>query len=81
VSHGCIGVYYEAVAVTISLTLPGEILELRARSQATRCIPLAAGLLYPFTGQLLSPMAAALAMSLRSVSVITNALRMRGSVK
>lgn len=39
-------------------------------------IPVAAGLLYPFTGQLLSPMLAALAMSLSSVSVITNALRL-----
>ena len=40
-------------------------------------VPIAAGLLYPVTGLLLSPMIAAAAMSLSSVSVISNALRLR----
>jgi Cu+-exporting ATPase len=40
-------------------------------------VPIAAGLLYPITGLLLSPMIAAAAMSLSSVSVISNALRLR----
>jgi Cu+-exporting ATPase len=40
-------------------------------------IPLAAGVLYPFFGWLLSPVVAAAAMALSSVSVIGNALRLR----
>jgi Cu+-exporting ATPase len=42
-------------------------------------VPIAAGLLYPFFGILLSPLIAALAMSLSSVSVVGNALRLRAA--
>jgi len=42
-------------------------------------VPVAAGILYPFFGFLLSPMLASAAMTFSSVSVIGNALRLRGA--
>ena len=83
----------ESAAVTLIKGDLNGIAEARALSHATMSnirqnlwfafgynalgVPIAAGVLYPFIGLLLSPMLAAAAMSLSSVSVISNALRLR----
>jgi Cu+-exporting ATPase len=83
----------ESAAVTLIKGDLGGIVRARALSRATMRnirlnlffafvynaagVPIAAGLLYPVTGVLLSPMIAAFAMALSSVSVIANALRLR----
>ncbi len=68
-----------ARALTLSRATMGNIRQnlLLAFVYNVLGIPVAAGLLYPTFGLLLSPMVAAAAMSLSSVSVIANALRLR----
>ncbi|MBI4815745.1 MAG: heavy metal translocating P-type ATPase [Deltaproteobacteria bacterium] len=82
----------ESAGVTLARSDIGAIVEARALSRATMKnirqnlafaflynalgVPIAAGVLYPLMGALLSPMIAAAAMSTSSVSVITNALRL-----
>jgi Cu+-exporting ATPase len=85
----------ESAQVTLIKGELGAILRARKLSQATVRnihqnlffafvynavgVPLAAGVLYPWFGIVLSPMIAALAMSLSSVSVVSNALRLRAT--
>ena len=85
----------ESAGVTLVKGDLGGIVKARALSRATMRnikqnlffafiynslgIPVAAGILYPFLGLLLSPMIAAAAMSFSSVSVISNALRLRSA--
>jgi P-type Cu+ transporter len=85
----------ETAAVTLVKGDLGGILRARHLSRATMtnvrqnlffaflfnalAVPLAAGALYPWTGLLLNPMIASAAMSLSSVTVITNALRLRSA--
>jgi Cu+-exporting ATPase len=83
----------ESAAITLVKGDLGGIVRARALSQATMRnirqnlffafvynligVPLAAGVLYPFFGLLLSPVIASAAMTFSSVSVIANALRLR----
>ncbi|MFC2992194.1 heavy metal translocating P-type ATPase [Halomonas tibetensis] len=68
-----------ASAIEISRATLGNIKQnlVGAFGYNALCIPIAAGVLYPFTGMLLSPMIAGAAMSLSSITVVSNANRLR----
>ena len=66
----------EKINSTANLTQREELRRL-LRYLAPFTLPLAAGVLYPFFGLLLSPIIASAAMTFSSVSVIANALRLR----
>ncbi|WP_416138235.1 heavy metal translocating P-type ATPase [Halomonas sp. HK25] len=68
-----------ASAIEISRATLGNIKQnlVGAFGYNTLCIPIAAGVLYPFTGMLLSPVIAGAAMSLSSITVVSNANRLR----
>ena len=69
-------VYGAAPGVITLCTVPCRMAVIAAGCHALG-VPIAAGVLYPVFGILLSPVIAALAMSLSSVSVVGNALRLR----
>ena len=66
-----------AIGAAALLTLGGATLSTTSAQAFPWGIPIAAGALYPTFGILLSPIVGAVAMSLSSVSVILNALRLR----
>ena len=91
----CLHEYIESAGITLLKGDLTGIVRARRLSQATMrnirqnlffafvfnalAVPIAAGMLYPFSGLLLNPMIASAAMSLSSVTVITNALRLRAT--